>query len=256
MVSERFIYGFHALTARLRRDASAVREIYFDAVRHDPRMRALLDLARSKGVRAIEADPARLAGIARGGRHQGVAARVEAGPRAADLEEVLEGLQEPVLLLVLDGVQDPHNLGACLRTADAFGVHALIAPRDRAAGISATVEKVASGAAETVPFFAVTNLARTLRELKERGIWTVGAAADSEKDLYATRLAGPLAWVLGAEGEGLRRLTRETCDELVAIPMHGSVESVNVSVAAGICLFETRRQRVAAPDLGKSKLLD
>lgn len=256
-MSERYIYGFHAVTARLRQDASALREIYFDAARHDPRMRALLDLARSKGARVIEADAARLDGIARGGRHQGVAARVEAASRAADLDEVLEGLREPPLLLVLDGVQDPHNLGACLRSADAFGVHAVIAPRDRACGINATVEKVACGAAETVPFFAVTNLARTLREIKERGIWTVGTAGEAEGNLYTARLAGPLAWVLGAEGEGLRRLTRETCDELVAIPMQGTVESVNVSVAAGICLFESRRQRFAAPaSAGKPKPLD
>jgi 23S rRNA (guanosine2251-2'-O)-methyltransferase len=253
-MAERFVYGFHAVTARLRQDASAVHEVYFDAGRHDPRMRALLDLARSKRVRLMEADAARLDGMARGGRHQGVVARVEAGPGAADLEEVLEGLREPALLLVLDGVQDPHNLGACLRTADAFGVHAVIAPRDRACGINATVEKVACGAADTVPFFAVTNLARTLREVKERGIWTVGAAGEAERDLHGARLTGPLAWVLGAEGEGLRRLTRETCDELVAIPTRGTVESLNVSVAAGICLFEARRQRAAAPVSGGKPL--
>ena len=256
-MAERFIYGFHAVTARLRQDAGAVRELYFDASRRDPRMRALLELAQSKRVRVMEADAARLDGIARGGRHQGVAARVEAAAPAADLDELLDGLREPALLLVLDGVQDPHNLGACLRTADAFGVHAVIAPRDRACGINATVEKVACGAAETVPFFAVTNLARSLREIKERGIWTVGAAGEAERDLYAALLTGPLAWVLGAEGEGLRRLTRETCDELVAIPLHGSVESLNVSVAAGICLFEARRQRgSAAVPGGKSKPLD
>lgn len=256
-MSDRYIYGFHAVTARLRQDASAVREIHFDASRRDPRMRALLDLAQSKGARLMEADAARLDGIARGGRHQGVVARVEAASRAADLDEVLDGLREPPLLLVLDGVQDPHNLGACLRSADAFGVHAVVAPRDRACGINATVEKVACGAAETVPFFAVTNLARTLREIKERGIWTVGAAGEAERDLYSARLTGPLAWVLGAEGEGLRRLTRETCDELVAIPLCGTVESVNVSVAAGICLFEARRQRAAgAAAPGKSKPLD
>jgi 23S rRNA (guanosine2251-2'-O)-methyltransferase len=256
-MSDRFIYGFHAVTARLRQGASVVREVYFDAARHDPRMRALLDLAQSKGVRLMEADAVRLTGMARGARHQGVVARVEAGPRVADLEDVLEGLAEPPLLLVLDGVQDPHNLGACLRTADAFGVHAVIAPRDRAAGINATVAKVACGAADTVPFLAVTNLARTLREIKERGIWTVGAAAEAQQDLYAARLGGPLAWVLGAEGAGMRRLTRETCDELVSIPMHGSVESLNVSVAAGVCLFEARRQRFAgAPPAGKPNSLD
>jgi 23S rRNA (guanosine2251-2'-O)-methyltransferase len=162
------------------------------------------------------------------------------------LDDVLETLEEPPLLLVLDGVQDPHNLGACLRSADAFGVHAVIAPKDRAVGINATVEKVACGAAETVPYITVTNLARTLRELKERNIWVVGAAGEAEQDLHGFRHPGALAWVLGAEGEGLRRLTRETCDELVRIPMLGSVESLNVSVSAGVCLFEARRQRALA----------
>ena len=176
-------------------------------------------------------------------RHQGVAARVDAARRVQHLEDVLDTLEEPPLLLVLDGVQDPHNLGACLRSADAFGVHAVIAPKDRAVGITATVEKVACGAAETVPYITVTNLARTLREMKERDIWVAGAAGEAEQDLNNFKHKGALAWVLGAEGEGLRRLTRETCDELVRIPMLGSVESLNVSVSAGICLFEARRQR-------------
>ena len=163
------------------------------------------------------------------------------------LQDVLDSLNEPPLLLVLDGVQDPHNLGACLRSADAFGVHAVIAPKDRAVGITAAVEKVACGAAETVPYITVTNLARTLRELKEHDIWVVGAAGDAERELNGFKHTGALAWVLGAEGEGLRRLTRETCDELVRITMLGSVESLNVSVSAGICLFESRRQRKAGP---------
>jgi 23S rRNA (guanosine2251-2'-O)-methyltransferase len=256
-VPERLVIGFHAVTARLRHAPDSVREIYFDSRRRDPRMRTLLDLARGRRLRVIEADGERLDGLARGGRHQGVVARVEQGARAGDLGELLEDLTEPALLLVLDGVQDPHNLGACLRVADACGAHAVIVPRDRAVGITATVEKVASGAAETVPFFPVTNLARTLRELKERGVWVVGAAEEAGKDLYGARLQGPLAWVLGAEGEGLRRLTAETCDELVSIPMHGAVESLNVSVAAGICLFESRRQRRAAGSPGDaSKPLD
>ena len=146
-------------------------------------------------------------------------------------------------MLVLDGVQDPHNLGACLRVADAMGAHAVVVPKDRAAGLNATVRKVASGAAETVPLVTVTNLARSLREIKEAGIWVVGAAGEAQSDLFTAKLDGPIAWVLGAEGEGLRRLTRETCDQLVRIPMFGSVESLNVSVASGICLYETRRQR-------------
>jgi 23S rRNA (guanosine2251-2'-O)-methyltransferase len=178
--------------------------------------------------------------------HQGVAARVALLRLPADLEEVLEQCNEPALLLVLDGITDPHNLGACLRVADAMGVHAVIAPRDRAAGLNATVSKVASGAAETVPYLAVTNLARTMRDLKERGIWLIGADERARQSLYEVKLGGPLAWVLGAEGEGMRRLTRETCDDLVRVPMHGSVESLNVSVSAGICLAETRRQRSAA----------
>jgi 23S rRNA (guanosine2251-2'-O)-methyltransferase len=168
---------------------------------------------------------------------------VIAGQRHHRLDEVLEGLSEPPLLLVLDGVQDPHNLGACLRVADAAGAHAVIAPKDRAVGLNATVMKVASGAADTVPYVVVTNLARTLRELQEREVWTVGTDAGAARGLYDLDLKGPLAWVLGAEGSGLRRLTRETCDEIARIPMLGSVESLNVSVASGICLFEARRQR-------------
>ncbi len=164
-----------------------------------------------------------------------------------DIHDVLEsGLTEPPFFLVLDGVEDPHNLGACLRVADAMGVHAVIAPKDRAAGLNATVRKVACGAAETVPFIAVTNLARTLRELQEAGVFVVGAAAEAPSDLLNTSLTGPLALVLGAEGSGLRRLTEETCDALVSIPMFGSVESLNVSVASGICLYEARRQRSKA----------
>jgi 23S rRNA (guanosine2251-2'-O)-methyltransferase len=149
-------------------------------------------------------------------------------------------------LLVLDGVQDPHNLGACLRVADAMGAHAVVVPKDRAAGLNATVRKVASGAAETVPLVTVTNLARSLREIKEAGVWVVGTAGEAQGDLFTAKLDGPTAWVMGAEGEGLRRLTRETCDQLVRIPMFGSVESLNVSVASGICLYETRRQRAAS----------
>lgn len=165
-----------------------------------------------------------------------------------DIDDVLETLprDDPPLLLILDGVQDPHNLGACLRSADAFGVHAIIVPKDRAVGVNATVAKVASGAADTVPVVAVTNLARTLRHLKGRGIWLVGADADSSESLFDAELTGPMAWVLGAEGSGLRRLTRELCDRIVAIPLTGMVASLNVSVATGICLFAARQQRSKA----------
>lgn len=243
MSGAKIIFGFHAVTSRLRQRASAVKEIYLDQSRGDRRAQDLAQLAAERGVRVMMVDGARLDGITQHARHQGVAARVEAVERAHDLDSLLDSLSEPALLLILDGITDPHNLGACLRVADAFGAHAVIAPKDRAVGITPTVEKVASGAAETVPFIAVTNLARTMRELKEREIWLFGADQDAEQDLYSVKLTGPLAWVLGAEGEGMRRLTRENCDELVRIPMLGTVESLNVSVSAGICLAETRRQR-------------
>jgi len=179
-------------------------------------------------------------------RHQGVVAMVEPTLLPQFVDDVLEALTVPPLLLLLDGVTDPHNLGACLRVADAAGAHAVIAPKDRSVGLTAVAMKVASGAAESVPYITVTNLARTLRELKERDIWIVGADEDGATSLFEAKLAGPLAWVLGAEGEGLRRLTRENCDQLVNIPMFGAVESLNVSVASGVCLFEARRQRESA----------
>ena len=159
------------------------------------------------------------------------------------MDEVLDRATEPPLLLLLDGVTDPHNLGACLRSADAFGANAVIVPKDRAAGLTSTVAKAASGALESIPLVSVTNLARTMRELKERGVWIVGADASGKESLFDADLTGPIAWALGAEGTGLRRLTRELCDRVVAIPLLGSVASLNVSVATGICLFETRRQR-------------
>lgn len=240
------IYGFHAVSSRLRAHPASIQEIYLDEARQDKRAQALLASARQAGVRVILVERARLDGMAGRASHQGVLARARPVPLPVHLDDVLANLTEPALLLVLDGVQDPHNLGACLRVADAMGAHAVVAPRDRAVGLNATVRKVASGAAETVPFIPVTNLARSLRELKDQGVWLLGAAGEAEQDLFQTRLAGPLAWVLGAEGEGLRRLTRELCDELVRIPMFGTVESLNVSVAAGICLYETRRQRHAA----------
>ncbi len=243
MSDKRLIYGFHAVTSRLRQNAAGVKEILIDQGREDRRARELVRLAGERGVRLIRVDGTRLDGMTQHARHQGVAALVESAGPAKDLDGILEAVREPALLLVLDGVTDPHNLGACLRVADAMGAHAVIVPKDRAVGITATVEKVASGAAETVPLIAVTNLARTLRELKERGIWLFGADQEGEGELYSTALEGPLAWVLGAEGEGMRRLTRENCDQLVRIPMIGTVESLNVAVSAGICLAETRRQR-------------
>ena len=245
MSGSRIVFGFHAVLSLLRQNPAGIQEICIDKTRNDNRMQDLLKLAAQKGVRVMQMEKERLDGLAAHGRHQGVLARVIEAPLPyRDIHDILESdLDEPPLLLVLDGVEDPHNLGACLRVADAMGVHAVIAPKDRAAGLSATVRKVASGAAETVPFIAVTNLARTLRELKEAGVWVVGTTAEAEKDLFSIAFKGPLALVLGAEGSGLRRLTEETCDELVRIPMFGSVESLNVSVASGICLYEARRQR-------------
>jgi 23S rRNA (guanosine2251-2'-O)-methyltransferase len=245
MADTRLIYGFHAVTSRLRQKAASVKEIYLDPSRSDHRAKDLARLAAERGVRVMMVDGARIDGMTQHARHQGVAAQVESAPMPRDMHEVLDGLTEPALLLILDGITDPHNLGACLRVADAMRVHAVIAPKDRAAGISPVVEKVASGAAETVPFIPVTNLARAMKELKEREIWLIGADEAAASDLYSIRLLGPLAWVLGAEGEGLRRLTRENCDELARIPMLGTVQSLNVSVSAGICLSETRRQRNA-----------
>lgn len=240
------IYGFHAVLSRIRQHPDSVVEVYLDSGRQDPRARDLLTMAEVRGVRVVLAEPGRIDGLAGHQKHQGVVARVTPLKQMRDLDDVFETLREPPLFLVLDGIQDPHNLGACLRVADAFGVHAVIAPKDRAVGLNETVSKVACGAAETVPYLAVTNLARTLRDLKERGVWIAGTAADGDQVLFSASLDGPLAWVLGAEGTGMRRLTREHCDLLVSIPMCGTVESLNVSVSAGICMYETRRQRTVA----------
>jgi 23S rRNA (guanosine2251-2'-O)-methyltransferase len=194
-------------------------------------------------VRLVEADGLRLSKLCGSHGHQGVAARVEAITLVTSLDDLLDQIKEPPLLLVLDGITDPHNLGACLRHRPRAGAHAVIAPKDHAAGINATVAKVASGAAETMPYFMVTNLSRTLNELKERNIWCIGTSDDAPKTLYQVDMKGPLALVLGAEGDGMRQLTRKTCDELVSIPMRGAVESLNVSVASGVCLYEAARQR-------------
>lgn len=244
-MKSKLIFGFHAITARLRHDAASIEEIYIDAERHDRRMHDLLRAAESAKVRIVHADGQRLDGMVGTRRHQGVVAKAGELSLARNLDELLDGISGPPLLLVLDGVTDPHNLGACLRVADGAGAHAVIAPKDRAVGLNATAAKVASGAADTVPYITVTNLARTLRELKERDIWLFGTSDDADKTLYEVDLSGPAALVMGSEGEGMRRLTRETCDVLVNIPMSGAVESLNVSVASGVCLYEARRQRIA-----------
>ncbi|WHZ11623.1 MAG: 23S rRNA (guanosine(2251)-2'-O)-methyltransferase [Burkholderiaceae bacterium] len=246
MSSSKVLFGFHAVGVRLKTAPQSIIEVLHDPSRRDARMRQFLERAAEAGVRLIEADSLRIAKLAGTHGHQGVAARVQPIGPIHSLDALLDGLAAPALLLVLDGVTDPHNLGACLRVADGAGAQAVIAPKDHACGINATVAKVASGAAETVPYFMVTNLARTLGELKERSIWVIGTAGDADKSLYEADLKGPTALVLGAEGAGMRQLTRKTCDALVRIPMAGAVESLNVSVASGICLYEALRQRGAA----------
>ncbi len=239
-MKERVVFGFHAVLARLRADPSSVLEILLDEGRNDSRVKDLVSVAERAKVHLMRVPKERLDGF--GGRHQGVVAKVNLKNLAAELDDVLEGREKP-FLLVLDGVTDPHNLGACLRVANAAGVDAVIAPKDRAVGITPAVSKVASGAAEATPYLMVTNLARTLAAIKERNIWVIGADERADKTLYETDLPDSIAWVLGAEGEGMRRLTRESCDLLVRIPMRGEVESLNVSVSAGVCLFESVRRR-------------
>jgi 23S rRNA (guanosine2251-2'-O)-methyltransferase len=246
MSSTRVLFGFHAVSIRLKTAPGSIVELYIDGSRRDMRMKQFLERAREAGVRLLESDELRLQALSGTHRHQGVVAKVAPLPVSKSLDDLLDALEGPPLLLVLDGVTDPHNLGACLRVADGAGAHAVIAPKDHAVGLNATVSKVASGAAETVPYFMVTNLSRTLGELKERNIWTIGLADDAPRTLYAADLRQPLALVLGAEGSGLRQLTRKTCDESVGLPMAGAVESLNVSVASGICLYEAVRQRGAA----------
>ncbi len=248
MARPRTLFGFHAVAARLRHRPSSIHELYVDARRRDARMRLLTACAVEAGVKVLHADAQRLDGMAPRMPHQGVVAMADEVEVATSLDDVLDDLPPgvPPFLLVLDGITDPHNLGACLRVADGAGVHAVVAPKDRAVGLGAIVAKVASGAAETVPYLTVTNLARTLRALKERDIRIVGTSDDAERSIYEIDLDGPIAWVLGAEGEGMRRLTRETCDVLASIPMHGAVESLNVSVASAVCLYETARRRGAA----------
>jgi 23S rRNA (guanosine2251-2'-O)-methyltransferase len=248
-MSRSILFGFHTVGGRLKVDPKTVHEVWIDGSRRDGRMRALVARLKETGVRWSEADEATLTRQAGTWRHQGVVARVEPLPMARTVIEMLDALdpsEGAPLVLVLDGVTDPHNLGACLRVADGAGATAVIAPKDHAAPINATVSKVASGAADHVPYLMVTNLARALGELKDAGFAVVGLADEAETSLYEAELAGPLALVLGAEGAGLRQLTKKTCDRLVNIPMLGAVESLNVSVAAGVCLYEAVRQRRGA----------
>ena len=246
--STQVLFGFHAVTVRLKSAPKSVVEVHVDLSRRDQRMRQFVDRARDAGVKLVESDDDRLQKLSGSHRHQGVAARVETIAVSHSLDDTLDAVDGPPLLLVLDGITDPHNLGACLRVADGAGAHAVIAPKDHAVGVNATVAKVASGAADTVPYFMVTNLARTLNELKERDIRVVGTSDTAEKSLYDLDLSGPVALVLGAEGSGMRQLTGKTCDELVHLPMAGAVESLNVSVASGVCLYEAVRQRRLTPN--------
>ena len=237
MSSPKVLFGFHAVGVRLKTTPRSIIEIYYEPTRRDARMRQFLERANEAGVRLIEADGMRLAKLAGSHGHQGVAARVEILAQTSSLDDLLDGIEGPPLLLVLDGVTDPHNLGACLRVADGAGAHAVIAPKDHAVGVNATVAKVASGAAETVPYFMVTNLARTLNELKERSIWCIGTSDGTSKTIYQADLKTPVALVMGAEGPGLRQRTRETCDRLVKIPFAGGFGSLNVSNAAAVALY-------------------
>lgn len=244
--AKRLIGGIHSVRTAIRHGAGNIDALWFDRGRNDKRLGQLISEARKAGLKPQAVDKAELDKLLPDANHQGVVAQT-AAPAAmgeAALDELLTALAGPPLLLVLDGVTDPHNLGACLRSADGAGVHAVIAPRDRAAGLTPTACKVASGAAESVPFIQVTNLARTLKHLRDAyGIWVVGTAGEADASLYQADLKGPLAIVMGAEEKGMRRLTREQCDQLVYLPMAGSVESLNVSVATGVCLYEVVRQR-------------
>jgi 23S rRNA (guanosine2251-2'-O)-methyltransferase len=244
-MSKSIICGIHAVESALRNDTENLGQIWLDKRSRNDRLKKLEKMAEELGLRIAMLDPEKLDKVAGNNRHQGIVAEYYKlkSYTENDLYDLLDGLEETPFLLVLDGVTDPHNLGACLRTAEGAGVHAVIAPKDNAASITPTVRKVASGAAEIVPFIAVTNLARTLDTLKERGIWLTGTSDKAKQTLYQADLKGPMALVMGAEGAGVRRLTEERCDFLVSIPMHGQVSSLNVSVATGVCLYEARRQR-------------
>ncbi|MEZ9511815.1 23S rRNA (guanosine(2251)-2'-O)-methyltransferase RlmB [Vibrio breoganii] len=243
-MSSEYIYGIHAVKAVLEKDPARFIEAFVLKGRQDDRLLPLINQLQSFGVSIQQTGRKALDDKAKGANHQGIIGRVKAAKalNENDLDVILASQTNP-LLLILDGVTDPHNLGACLRNADAAGVAAVIVPKDKSAPLTATVSKVACGAAETVPLVRVTNLARTMRHLQEQNVWIVGTAGEATHDVYQSKLTGPLAIVMGAEGDGMRRLTRETCDDLIKIPMAGSVSSLNVSVASGVCLFEAVRQR-------------
>ncbi|MCG9759359.1 MULTISPECIES: 23S rRNA (guanosine(2251)-2'-O)-methyltransferase RlmB [Pseudoalteromonas] len=245
-MSNELIFGFHSIEAILNNAPERFLEIYALKGREDKRLNQVVNDARKFGISVQFMQRKALDNKANGEQHQGIIANVKAARayNEKDLDEIIQRETTP-FFLVLDGVTDPHNLGACLRSADAAGVHGVIVPKDKSAKLNGTARKVACGAAETVPLIQVTNLARTLRDIKEAGVWVVGTAGETDTAVFDANLTGPMAIVMGAEGDGMRRLTREHCDELVKIPMVGSVSSLNVSVATGVCLFEVLRQRSA-----------
>jgi len=241
------LIGFHAVSSALKGAAGDIEWLRVLANSNNKRLREIESRASGAGIKIIKSTPAELDQLAGQQRHQGVVAGFRGSNLATEgqLDAILDNIEGPPLILLLDGVQDPHNLGACLRTAEAAGVHLVIICKDRSARITPVVRRAASGAAETLPIIQATNLARMMRELKQRGVWLAGTSDAAKDELYATDLTGPLALVMGSEGSGLRRLTAEICDYLVKIPMAGQVESLNVSVATGVCLYEINRQRTA-----------
>lgn len=243
------VFGIHAINSMLKRAPELFVELWFLKGREDERLKPIINLARKYGIPTQLVNRKVLDEKSEGEQHQGVLARVKAGKvyTESDLDDIVAAAnkkEELPFFLILDGVTDPHNLGACLRNADAAGVHAIIVPKDNAARITATVRKVAVGAADTVPLVQVTNLSRTMKQLQDLGVWIVGTAGETDINLYDVKFEGAMALVMGAEGKGMRRLTRENCDQIVKLPMAGSVSSLNVSVATGICLFEIVRQRL------------
>lgn len=245
--TQNFIYGIHPVAAFLKINAHKAKKLYSARQNNNSGIQKILELANKHKINLKNLSTQELNELLPNINHQGIALEIDSSSsnyNESELPILLDNLEEPPFLLILDSVQDPHNLGACLRTANAAGVHAVIAPKDKAVGITPVVRKVACGAAETTPFFAVTNLARTLDMLKKRGIWLFGTSAEAKQNIYEVDMTGALAIVLGAEGAGLRRLTSEKCDFLVSIPLFGTVSSLNVSVATGICLFEAVRRKL------------
>jgi len=242
------IFGLHAAQSALDYSPKKIQGAWVDQKRQDERLQGIIKGLRSRGISVEKADRKKLDNLSKGGNHQGIVLEVEMPAMLSEdqLKSAVEKAEQTPFWLILDHVQDPQNLGACLRIADAAGVQGVIVTKDQAVGITPTVCKVASGAAETVPVYQVTNLSRTMTWLKEQGIWIAGAAGEAEKNIYQTDVNMPIALVMGAEEKGLRRLTREQCDFLVKIPMQGSVDSLNVSVAAGVMIYEIFRQRLAS----------